>query len=180
MNTYEGNISGRGLKFGIVVARFNDFITSKLLEGALDALKRHETPDENISVAWVPGCFEIPLVAKKLASTGNFDAIICLGAVIRGATTHYDYVCNEVSKGVAAVALQSEVPTIFGVVTTENIQQAIERAGTKSGNKGFDAAVSAMEMANLVKNISAPAVPPRKRRGRRPKNAQVETDTTTE
>ncbi|MBE8954161.1 MAG: 6,7-dimethyl-8-ribityllumazine synthase [Quinella sp. 2Q5] len=153
MKTYEGTISGRGLKFAIVVARFNEFITSKLLGGALDALKRHETPDENISVAWVPGAFEISLVAKKLASSGKFDAVICLGAVIRGATTHYDYVCNEVSKGVAQVGLQSGVPTIFGVVTTENIQQAIERAGTKSGNKGFDAAVSAMEMANLLKNL---------------------------
>ena len=153
MNVYEGNISGKNLKFGIVVARFNEFITSKLLSGALDALKRHETPEENISVAWVPGCFEIPLIAKKMASTNNFDAIICLGAVIRGATTHYEYVCNEVSKGVAQVGLQSGVPTIFGIVTTENIQQAIERAGTKSGNKGFDAAVSAMEMANLLKNL---------------------------
>ena len=150
MNVYEGNISGRGLKFAIVVARFNEFITSKLLGGALDALKRHDTPDENISVAWVPGAFEIPLVAKKLATSGKFDAIICLGCVIRGSTTHYDYVCNEVSKGVAAVGLQSGVPTIFGVVTTENIQQAIERSGTKAGNKGFDAAVSAMEMANLL------------------------------
>lgn len=154
MNTYEGIISGRGLKFAIVVARFNEFITSKLLGGALDALKRHETPDENISVIWVPGAFEIPLVAKKMASSGKFDAIICLGAVIRGATTHYDYVCNEVSKGVAQVGLQSGVPTIFGVVTTENIQQAIERSGTKSGNKGFDAAISAMEMANLLKAVA--------------------------
>ena len=153
MNVYEGNISGRGLKFAIVVARFNEFITSKLLGGALDALKRHDTDDENISVAWVPGAFEIPLVAKKLAASGNFDAVICLGCVIRGSTTHYDYVCNEVSKGVAAVGLQSGVPTIFGVVTTENIQQAIERSGTKAGNKGFDAAVSAMEMANLVKTL---------------------------
>ena len=153
MNVYEGNISGRGLKFAIVVARFNEFITSKLLSGALDALKRHDTDDENISVAWVPGAFEIPIVAKKLAASGKFDAIICLGCVIRGSTTHYDYVCNEVSKGVAAVGLQSGVPTIFGVVTTENIQQAIERSGTKAGNKGFDAAVSAMEMANLVKTL---------------------------
>ena len=169
MNTYEGNISGRGLKFAIVVARFNEFITSKLLSGALDALKRHDTPDENISVAWVPGAFEIPLVAKKMASTKNFDAIICLGAVIRGATTHYDYVCNEVSKGIAAVGLQSGVPTIFGIVTTENIQQAIERAGTKSGNKGFDAAISAMEMANLLKSIPSDGVTPRKRKGRPPK-----------
>ena len=116
-------------------------------------MKRHETPDENISVAWVPGAFEIPLVAKKLAETKNFDAIICLGCVIRGSTTHYDYVCNEVSKGVAQVGLQSGIPTIFGVVTTENIQQAIERSGTKAGNKGFDAAISAMEMANLLKNL---------------------------
>ncbi len=171
MNIYEGNINGRGLKFAIVVARFNEFITSKLLSGALDALKRHETPDENISVIWVPGAFEIPLTAKKLASTKKFDAIICLGAVIRGATTHYDYVCNEVSKGVAAVGLQSGVPTIFGVVTTENIQQAIERAGTKSGNKGFDAAISAMEMANLIKQLSKgeDSVKPRKTRGRPPK-----------
>ena len=153
MNIYEGNISGRDLKFAIVVARFNEFITSKLLSGALDALKRHETPEENISVAWVPGAFEIPLVAKKLAATKKFDAIICLGCVIRGSTTHYDYVCNAVSKGVAAVGLQSGVPTIFGVVTTENIQQAIERSGTKAGNKGFDAAISAMEMANLLKNL---------------------------
>ena len=170
MNTYEGNISGKGLKFAIVVARFNEFITGKLLSGALDALKRHETPDENISVVWVPGAFEIPIVAKQMAATGKFNAIICLGAVIRGATTHYDYVCNEVSKGVAAIGLQSSVPTIFGVVTTENIQQAIERAGTKSGNKGFDAAVSAMEMANLFKTLKkAENVKPRKTRGRPPK-----------
>ena len=155
MNIYEGNISGRDLKFAIVVARFNEFITGKLLSGAIDALKRHETPEENISVAWVPGAFEIPLVAKKLAATKKFDAIICLGCVIRGSTTHYDYVCNEVSKGVAAVGLQSGIPTIFGVVTTENIQQAIERSGTKAGNKGFDAAISAMEMANLLKNLPA-------------------------
>ncbi len=169
MKVYEGNISGRDSKFAIVVARFNEFITNKLLDGALDALKRHETPDENISVVWVPGAFEIPSVAKKIASTGKFDAIICLGAVVRGATTHYDYVCNEVSKGVAAVALQSGVPTIFGVVTTENLEQAIERAGTKSGNKGFDAAVSAMEMANLSKVLIAIGEPERKRRGRKKK-----------
>ena len=174
MNTYEGNISGKGLKFAIIVARFNEFITSKLLGGALDALKRHETPDENISVVWVPGAFEIPIVAKKMAATGKFHAIICLGAVIRGATTHYDYVCNEVSKGVAAVGLQSGIPTIFGVVTTENIQQAIERAGTKSGNKGFDAAVSAMEMANLFKTLKkAENVKPRKTRSRPPKMQEL-------
>ena len=173
MNIYEGNISGKKLKFAIVVARFNEFITSKLLSGALDALKRHETPEENISVVWVPGAFEIPLVAKKIASTKNFDAIICLGAVIRGATTHYDYVCNEVSKGIAQVGLQSGVPTIFGIVTTENIQQAIERAGTKSGNKGFDAAISAMEMANLLKSLSKDGLAdkPHKKRGRRPKES---------
>ena len=174
MKTFEGIISGKDLRFAIVVARFNEFITGKLLSGALDALKRHETPDENISVAWVPGSFEIPLVAKKFATSGNFDAVICLGAVIRGATTHYDYVCNEVSKGVAAVALESGVPTIFGVVTTENIQQAVERAGTKSGNKGFDAAVAAMEMANLLKNISLEGTKPtRKKRGRRTKTSEV-------
>ena len=153
MKTYEGKLTGRGLKFAIVVSRFNEFITSKLLGGALDVLKRHETEDENISVVWVPGAFEIPLVAKKLAMSKKFDAVICLGAVIRGSTTHYDYVCNEVSKGVAQVGLTSEVPTIFGVVTTENIQQAIERAGTKAGNKGSDAATSALEMANLLKNL---------------------------
>ena len=153
LKTYEGIVSGKNLKFAIVVSRFNEFITSKLLGGALDTLKRHETPDENISVFWVPGSFEIPLVAKKCAESKNFDAVICLGAVIRGATTHYDYVCNEVSKGIAQVGLQSGIPTIFGVVTTENIQQAIERAGTKSGNKGADAAISAMEMANLLKSV---------------------------
>ena len=168
MKTYEGNISGKNLKFGIVVARFNEFITSKLLDGALDALKRHDAAEENISVVWVPGAFEIPLVAKKMASTKNFDAIICLGAIIRGATTHYDYVCNEVSKGIAQVGLQIGVPTIFGIVTTENIQQAIERAGTKSGNKGFDAAISAMEMANLLKQMAKGGVADktRKKRGR--------------
>ena len=176
MNIYEGKISGKGLKFAIVVARFNEFITNKLLSGAVDALKRHETPEENISIAWVPGSFEIPIVAKKLAATKKFDAIICLGAVIRGATTHYDYVCNEVSKGVAAVGLQSGVPTIFGVVTTENIQQAIERAGTKSGNKGFDAAVSAMEMANLFKTLKKAETSdkPRKTRGRPSKQSAAE------
>ena len=150
---YEGKVNGRGLKFAIVVARFNEFITSKLLGGAVDTLKRHETAEEDIDVAWVPGAFEIPLIAKKLAATNKYDAIICLGAVIRGSTTHYDYVCNEVSKGVAQVGLTTGVPAIFGIVTTENIEQAIERAGTKAGNKGSDAAVSAMEMANLIKNL---------------------------
>ena len=152
MNIYEGNISGRDLKFAIVVARFNEFITSKLLSGALDALKRHETPEENITVAWVPGAFEIPLAAQKMAGSHAFDAVICLGAVIRGNTPHFDYVAGEVTKGVAQVTLQTGVPTIFGVLTTENIEQAIERAGTKAGNKGFDAAVTAIEMANLLKS----------------------------
>ena len=150
---YEGKVNGRGLKFAIVVSRFNEFITSKLLGGALDTLKRHETNEEDIDVVWVPGAFEIPLLAKKLATSKKYDAVICLGAVIRGSTSHYDYVCNEVSKGVAQVSMQTEVPTIFGVVTTENIEQAIERAGTKAGNKGSDAAISAMEMANLIKNL---------------------------
>ena len=149
-NIIEGYISGKGLKFGIVAARFNDFIVSKLVGGALDTLHRHETADHDIDVAWVPGAFEIPLAAKKMAESGKYDAVLCLGAVIRGSTTHYDYVCNEVSKGVAQVGLQTGVPTIFGVVTTENIEQAIERAGTKAGNKGADAAMAAMEMASLL------------------------------
>ena len=152
-NVYEGFITGKGLKFGIVVARFNEFITSKLLGGALDTLHRHEADDDNIDVAWVPGAFEIPVVAKKMAESKKYDAVLCLGAVIRGATSHYDYVCNEVSKGVAQVGLQTGVPTIFGVVTTENIEQAVERAGTKAGNKGSDAAMAGMEMANLLKKF---------------------------
>ena len=149
----EGFITAKDMKVGIVVARFNEFITSKLLGGALDALHRHEAKDEDIDVAWVPGAFEIPVVAKKMAESGKYDAVIALGAVIRGSTTHYDYVCNEVSKGVAQVGMQTGVPTIFGVVTTENIEQAVERAGTKAGNKGTDAAMAAMEMANLLKKI---------------------------
>ena len=149
-NIIEGYISGKNLKFGIVAARFNEFIVSKLVGGALDTLHRHETADSDIDVAWVPGAFEIPLVAKKMAESGKYDAVLCLGAVIRGSTTHYDYVCSEVSKGVAQVGLQTGVPTIFGVVTTENIEQAIERAGTKAGNKGADAAMAAMEMASLL------------------------------
>ena len=149
-NIIEGYISGRGLKFGIIAARFNEFIVSKLVGGALDTLHRHETADSDIDVAWVPGAFEIPLAAKKMAESGKYDAVLCLGAVIRGSTTHYDYVCNEVSKGVAQVGLQTGIPTIFGVVTTENIEQAIERAGTKAGNKGADAAMAAMEMASLL------------------------------
>lgn len=152
-NIIEGHISGKGLKFGIVVARFNEFITSKLLGGALDTLHRHEAKDEDVDVAWVPGAFEIPMVAKKMAESGQYDAVICLGTVIRGSTSHYDYVCNEVSKGVAQVGLSTGVPTIFGVLTTENIEQAIERAGTKAGNKGADGAMAAMEMANLLKKV---------------------------
>jgi 6,7-dimethyl-8-ribityllumazine synthase len=152
-NVIEGFITAKDMKVGIVVARFNEFITSKLLGGALDALHRHEAKDEDIDVAWVPGAFEIPVVAKKMAESGKYDAVIALGAVIRGSTTHYDYVCNEVSKGVAQVGMQTGVPTIFGVVTTENIEQAVERAGTKAGNKGTDAAMAAMEMANLLKKI---------------------------
>lgn len=153
MKTYEGKLVSKDIKIGIVVARFNEFITSKLLGGAIDALTRHNVSDENIEVAWVPGAFEIPLIASKMANSKKYDAVICLGAVIRGSTTHYDYVCSEVSKGVASVSLSSDIPVIFGVVTTENIEQAIERAGTKSGNKGFDSAVSAIEMVNLIREI---------------------------
>ncbi|MDT3426868.1 6,7-dimethyl-8-ribityllumazine synthase [Paenibacillus forsythiae] len=150
---FEGHLVSEGLKYGIVVGRFNEFITSKLLSGALDAFKRHGVQDDEISVAWVPGVFEIPLIAQKMAESGKYDAVVTLGTVIRGSTTHYDYVCNEVSKGVAAINLKTGVPTIFGVLTTENIEQAVERAGTKAGNKGWDAAVSAIEMANLSKLI---------------------------
>ncbi|SMB92857.1 6,7-dimethyl-8-ribityllumazine synthase [Desulfonispora thiosulfatigenes DSM 11270] len=148
----EGNLLAEGLKVGIVVARFNEFISSKLLSGAVDGFKRHGVEEENITVAWVPGAYEIPLIAQKMAAK-DFDAIVCLGAVIRGATSHYDYVCAEVSKGIAQVGLQSGKPIIFGVLTTDTIEQAIERAGTKSGNKGFEAAMSAIEMANLVRSI---------------------------
>ncbi|MFD1176306.1 6,7-dimethyl-8-ribityllumazine synthase [Paenibacillus puldeungensis] len=152
-NVFEGHLVSEGLKYAIVVGRFNEFITSKLLSGALDALKRHGAKDEEVNVAWVPGAFEIPFAAQKLAESGKYDAVITLGTVIRGSTTHYDYVCNEVAKGVAAVGLKTGVPTIFGVVTTENIEQAIERAGTKAGNKGWDAAMAAIEMANLTKQL---------------------------
>ena len=153
MNVFEGKLVSESIKVGIVCARFNEFITGKLLSGAQDALARHEVKDEDIDVAWVPGAFEIPLVAKKMANSGRYDAVICLGAVIRGSTTHYDYVCNEVSKGVASVGLESEIPVMFGVVTTENIEQAIERAGTKAGNKGYDCAMAAIEMVNLLREI---------------------------
>ncbi|HDI6484509.1 TPA: 6,7-dimethyl-8-ribityllumazine synthase [Staphylococcus aureus] len=152
---FEGKLIGKDLKVAIVVSRFNDFITGRLLEGAKDTLVRHDVNEDNIDVAFVPGAFEIPLVAKKLASSGNYDAIITLGCVIRGATSHYDYVCNEVAKGVSKVNDQTNVPVIFGILTTESIEQAVERAGTKAGNKGAEAAVSAIEMANLLKSIKA-------------------------
>ena len=153
MNTYEGNLVAKGLKFGIIIGRFNEFIGGKLLSGALDGLKRHGVEDSEIEIAWVPGAFEIPLIAKKLAKSGKYDAVICLGAVIRGSTPHFDYVSSEVSKGIASVSLDTEVPVIFGVLTTDTIEQAIERAGTKAGNKGYDAAVTAIEMANLLKQL---------------------------
>lgn len=151
MKTYEGNLMAQGLKVGIIAARFNEFITSKLVGGALDALRRHGGLDEDIELAWVPGAFEIPLVAQKMAHSKRYDAIICLGAVIRGATPHFDLVSNEVSKGIAQVGLQTGIPVIFGVIATDSIEQAIERAGTKAGNKGFDAAMTAIETANLIK-----------------------------
>lgn len=153
MNTFEGNIVAKDVRIGIVAARFNEFITSKLLGGAIDGLKRHDVREDQIDVAWVPGAFEIPLIAQKMAKSGKYDAVICLGAVIRGATTHYDYVCAEVSKGIAQVSLQTEIPVMFGVLTTENIEQAIERAGSKAGNKGFDCAAGAIEMINLIRGI---------------------------
>ena len=150
---YEGKLNGSGLKIGIVAARFNEFIVSKLVSGAEDCLYRHYVAKEDVEVAWVPGAFEIPLVAQAMARTKKYDAIICLGCVIRGATSHYDYVCNEVSKGIAKVSLDENMPVMFGVVTTENIEQAIERAGTKAGNKGYDVACSAIEMVNLMKEL---------------------------
>ena len=153
MKVYEGKLVAQGAKIGIVAARFNEFIVSKLLSGAVDGLTRHDVKEDDIEVAWVPGAFEIPLTAGKMAKSGKYDAVICLGAVIRGATSHYDYVCNEVSKGVAHVGLESGIPVLFGVVTTENIEQAIERAGTKAGNKGYDCALSAIEMINLLKQF---------------------------
>ncbi|MGL4642408.1 MAG: 6,7-dimethyl-8-ribityllumazine synthase [Cetobacterium sp.] len=151
---YEGNFVGENLKVGIVCARFNEFIVSKLLGGAIDALKRHSVNEENIHVSWVPGAFEIPLIAKKMVETNKFDVVITLGAVIRGATPHFDYVCSEVSKGVASVSLDSGIPVIFGVLTVNSIEEAIERAGTKAGNKGFDAGISAIETVNLIRTIS--------------------------
>ncbi|MFH0999892.1 MAG: 6,7-dimethyl-8-ribityllumazine synthase [Bacteroidota bacterium] len=154
MKKLEGNLQAGNHKFGIIVGRFNEFIGSKLLDGCLDALKRHGASETDIEIAWTPGAFEIPLVAKKMAKSKKYDAIICLGAVIRGATPHFDYVSAEVSKGIAHVSLETEVPVIFGILTTDSIEQAIERAGTKSGNKGFDVAVTAIEMVNLLKTIN--------------------------
>ncbi|MBR3607969.1 MAG: 6,7-dimethyl-8-ribityllumazine synthase [Lachnospiraceae bacterium] len=155
MRVLEGKLVAKEIKVGIVAGRFNEFITAKLLGGAMDGLVRHDVLEENIDVAWVPGAFEIPLIASKMAKSKKYDAIICLGAVIRGSTTHYDYVCSEVSKGIASVSLKEEIPVMFGVLTTENIEQAIERAGTKAGNKGYDCAVAAIEMVNLIREIEA-------------------------
>ena len=153
MNVFEGKVVSEGMKVGIVAARFNEFIVSKLVAGAQDALVRHDVKEEDIDLAWVPGAFEIPLIASKMAKSGKYDAVIALGAVIRGSTTHYDYVCSEVSKGIANVSLNSDIPVMFGVITTENIEQAIERAGTKAGNKGYDCALGAIEMVKLIRNI---------------------------
>ena len=153
MKTFEGKLIPKEIKVGIVAARFNEFITSKLLSGALDGLLRHNIREEAVHIAWVPGAFEIPLIASKMAKSGKYDAVICLGAVIRGSTSHYDYVCSEVSKGIASVSLTSGIPVMFGVLTTENIEQAIERAGTKAGNKGYDCALGAIKMVNLIREI---------------------------
>lgn len=153
MKTLEGIYCGKEIKIGLVASRFNEFIVSKLVGGAEGCLKRHGVEDDNITLAWVPGAYEIPLIAQKMAKSGKYDAVICLGAVIRGATSHYDYVCNEVSKGIAQVSMASDIPVLFGVVTTDSIEQAIERAGTKAGNKGYDCAMSALEMVNLIKNL---------------------------
>lgn len=153
MKTIEGKLIAEGLKVAIIVARFNEFIGSKLLSGAVDGLVRHGMDEEDIEIAWVPGAFEIPVLAQKMAQSKKYDAIICLGAVIRGATSHYDYVCAEVSKGIASVSLQNGLPVMFGILTTDNIEQAIERAGTKAGNKGYDCALGAIEMANLLRQI---------------------------
>ena len=155
MKTFEGSLVANKMKVGIVAARFNEFITAKLLGGAMDGLLRHGVEEEDIQVAWVPGAFEIPLIAGKMAKSGKYDAVICLGAVIRGSTSHYDYVCAEVSKGIAHVSLESDVPVMFGVLTTDTIEQAIERAGTKAGNKGYDCALGAVEMVNLIRAIEA-------------------------
>ena len=155
MKVYEGNLIPKEIRIGIVCARFNEFITSKLLAGAVDGLRRHDVDDDSIDVARAPGAFEIPLIAQKMAKSGKYDAVICLGAVIRGSTSHYDYVCSEVSKGVANVSLNSDIPVMFGVLTTDNIEQAIERAGTKAGNQGYDCALGAIEMINLIHEIES-------------------------
>lgn len=153
MRVYEGKLVSEKIRVGLVAARFNEFIVSKLIEGALDGLRRHGVEEEYIELAWVPGAFEIPLIASQMAKSGKYDAVICLGAVIRGSTSHYDYVCSEVSKGIAQVSLKSDIPVMFGVLTTDTIEQAIERAGTKAGNKGFDCASGAIEMVNLIREI---------------------------
>ncbi len=155
MMKFEGQLNGKGLKIGVVVSRFNDLITGRLLDGAQDALRRHQVAEDSIDVAYVPGAFELPIVAKKMAQTGKYDAVVTLGCVIRGATSHYDYVCNEAAKGIAKASDDTGVPVIFGVLTTENIEQAIERAGTKAGNKGAESAVGAIKMANLLRQMNA-------------------------
>ena len=155
MRLLEGNVVAKGIRVGIVAARFNEFITSKLVGGALDGLKRHDVKEEDIDIAWVPGAFEIPLIASKMAKSKKYDAVICVGAVIRGSTSHYDYVCSEVSKGIANVSLNSDIPVMFGVLTTDNIEQAIERAGSKAGNKGYECATGAIEMVNLIRALEA-------------------------
>jgi 6,7-dimethyl-8-ribityllumazine synthase len=154
VKVYEGKLVSKNIKIGIVAARFNEFIVAKLVGGALDGLKRHDVADDDIEIAWVPGAFEIPLIAEKMAASKKYDAVICLGAVIRGSTSHYDYVCNEVTKGIATVSLKSGIPVMFGVLTTDNLEQAIERAGSKVGNKGFDAAVGAIEMVNVIREFN--------------------------
>ena len=155
MNVFEGNLVSDGIKIGIVCSRFNELVVNKLLGGALDGLKRHEVKQDDIDVAWCPGAFEIPLVAQKMCETGKYDAVICLGAIIRGSTSHYDLVCNEAAKGIAQVSLQTGIPVMFGVITTENIEQAIERAGSKAGNKGSECAEGAIEMINLIREIES-------------------------
>jgi len=153
LKQFEGHLYAKGFRFGLVVSRFNEFISGKLLTGALDALKRHEAKEEDIEVAWVPGAFEIPLVAKKMVKSGRYDAVVCLGAVIRGDTPHFDYISSEVTKGIAQVGLETEIPVMFGIITSDTLEQAIERAGSKAGNKGWDAALGAIEMVNLIKKI---------------------------
>lgn len=155
MMKFEGQLNGKGLKIGVVVSRFNDLITGRLLDGLQDALRRHQVEEDDVDVAYVPGAFELPIVAKKMAQTGKYDAVVTLGCVIRGATSHYDYVCNEAAKGIAKASDDTGIPVIFGVLTTENIEQAIERAGTKAGNKGAESAVGAIEMANLLRQMNA-------------------------